>query len=381
MLTNVVSPLHMGLYCTIAARGNLDLHVVYLNENESGRRWSEVPDRMTYSYEILSRRLRPRNRPVKGWRLDRLVRRVLRRRPQVIFSCGIAELEVAVTLMVTRSLKIPDIIVTASGPTDSRRESRAADALRHWAYRRYSGAIVPGPRHADYIVGLGMPRDRIFEAPYAVPGPQYRESARQPVALPGKPSLLFVGRLTAEKGVDLLIDAMSQVHADVHLTIVGEGPLEADLRARAEASPAQDRITFRGFVRREDLGALYAGADLTVVPSITEPWGLVVNEAMEVGTPVVASDHVGSASVLVRPGISGELFRSGDRADLVAALQRTWSTPDRLEALGRGAREVVGCCTFEVAAAAWEEAAGIIAGTMPVRPRAPAPLPRPPQRR
>lgn len=312
---------------------------------------------MKYSYEILSRRARPRAWIVRVLRADRAVRRVLARRSDVLFSSGLTEVEVASTLLVTRWLGIPDVVVTASGPTDVRVRNPVADRLRTLLYPTYSAALVPGSSHADSLRGLGVDDERIFISYYAVPGEQYREAAKTPKELSGEPPLLFVGRLSHEKGVDLLIDAVDRVAGGAHLHIVGDGSLKGELQAQTEGSGARDRIYFHGFVAREELGAWYAGAALLIVPSVTEPWGLVVNEAMEVGTPALTSDHVGAASVLVRSGYSGETFRSGDVEDLTAKLAALLEEPGTLARLVDGAIERVSRCTFENAAEAWGAAA------------------------
>lgn len=357
LLANAVSPLHVGLFSAIHARGVLDYHVLYLAENEVGRRWREEPERMAFPYEILSRRPRPRDRVVRGWRADRVIRRVLALKPQVIFFGGFSEVELAATLAVTRLLGIPDVVATASGPADKRRDSPLLSLLRRKVYPSFRAAIVPAPLHAGYLQKLGVDRDRIFLAPYSVPGEQYRIAAEHPRQLDGDPALLFVGRLNHEKGVELLIDAFNRLEPGTQLHLVGEGPMEEEMRRRAATSPACERIHFHGFVAREELGSWYAGADLLVVPSVTEPWGLVVNEAMEVGTPVVTSDAVGSASVLVQPGESGNLFRSGDLDDLVRVLRDVTADRQRLARMRDAARESVEQCTFDRAAQGWEAAA------------------------
>ncbi len=362
LLTNVISPLHVPLFAQVHARGHVELIVLFLNENESTRRWSEDPAAMPFPYEILSRRVRARASLIGGVRVDRALRRTLAYRPDVIIAGGWREPEIVGTLLATAPLRIPAVISSASTRLSRRPRWRWLPAAKRALARRFSAGIAPGPLQVDYLADFGLPRDRIFTAPYSVPGELYRAAAADPLPLAGDPALLFVGRLTDEKGLDLLIEALSGLAARPTLHLVGEGPEEAALRALAAGSPAADRIVFHGFQPREQIGRFLAGADLFVLPSSTEAWGLVLNEAMEVGTPILASDVVGAAPVLALPGETGDVFRSGDVADLRRALDGLLVDRERLAAMGERAREVVAGCNVDVAAQGWEAAVAAALG-------------------
>jgi len=142
--------------------------------------------------------------------------------------------------------------------------------------------------------------------------------------------LLFVGRFAIEKGVRDLAEAMTLAFL---LTIVGSGSLETELRARLDA-------TFLGAVPRVHLGALYRDADVVVVPSLSEPFGLVIVEALAAGTPVIATD-VGDIAQIVRHGENGLLVPPRDPAALASAIQSLADDRDRLRALASRARASV----------------------------------------
>lgn len=122
-------------------------------------------------------------------------------------------------------------------------------------------------------------------------------------------NFLYVGRLVEVKNVALLISVFNEL-PDLHLVIVGTGPLETQLKLIAN-----NNISFLGHIRNERLFQIYRQADSFILPSKSEPWGLVVEEALNNGTPVIVSDKVGCSDDLVTED-TGLTFHSGDKDDL-----------------------------------------------------------------
>ena len=133
---------------------------------------------------------------------------------------------------------------------------------------------------------------------------------------------------------------------EVTLEIIGDGPARASLQARAEALGVADRITFRGKVTSDELQASYARAAVFVLPSVvdargdTEGLGVVLLEAMNYGTPVIAS-RIGGIPDIVEDGVSGLLVPAGDAAALAGALRRLIEDPALASRLGEAGRQRV----------------------------------------
>jgi glycosyltransferase involved in cell wall biosynthesis len=164
---------------------------------------------------------------------------------------------------------------------------------------------------------------------------------------------LFVGQLIDRKGVPELLEAFEGLPGG-ELQLAGEGPL----RPLVEAAAARDpRIACLGHVDRNGLQQLYAEADVLVLPSRYEVWGLVVNEAIEHGLPVVTTDSVGAADDLVEPGVNGYVVDAGDALALRAAMARfsAWSDAE-WETAGAASREIAERWTMDAAADAFVEA-------------------------
>lgn len=227
-------------------------------------------------------------------------------------------------------------------------------AKRAWRRRLFGRAaafLAIGRGNRDYYRAHGVADDRLFAMPYAIDNRAFAERAaaaanerpalRTRLGLEAdRPILLFVGKLMPRKRPDLLIEAWRRARwpgPAPALLMAGDGVLRETLR---QAAP---EAVFVGFQNQSQLPALYALADLLVVPSDREPWGLVVNEAMASGTAVVASDQVGAAHDLISPE-TGAVFRAGDADALAAALV---ACLPRARALGAAAARAVAAWDFE----------------------------------
>lgn len=228
--------------------------------------------------------------------------------------------------------------------------------LRGWAKRRYLGWIFGrvsaflaiGSANRNYYLARGIPERHIFSVPYAVDNAFFsrRAALSDPDALraefgieAGRQIILFAGKFLPRKRPDLLVEAWQSLPKPrPALLMVGDG----EMRPAIEAVRQQGMI-FTGFRNQGDLPALYRMADVFVLPSEREPWGLAVNEAMACGTAVVVSDQVGSALDLVDDTV-GAVFRAGDPAALAEALGRVLANSRQL---GKNGAERIAGWDFE----------------------------------
>lgn len=195
-----------------------------------------------------------------------------------------------------------------------------------------AGALAVGRSNTKYWkTEMGFPAHRIYWAPYAINNAFYekkvselkrdKEELKVKYGCQSKKVILFVGRLAPEKNVRKLLEAyraLSVKNHDVHLILAGDGPEKEFLTGYAEDNGLDYTLT--GFIQLEQLIELYALSDVFVLPSLHEPWGLVVNEAMASGLPAVVSDRVGAGIDLVRDRENGRVFPSEDTDALAQAL-------------------------------------------------------------
>jgi glycosyltransferase involved in cell wall biosynthesis len=201
-------------------------------------------------------------------------------------------------------------------------------ALRTWS-RTVDAYIALSEFARATLVRGGLPAQKIWVKPNFV--------RRDPgVGSHGGGHALFVGRLSAEKGVETLLSAWDRLGGRIPLVIAGDGPLAGAVAEAARRSGGS--VRWVGQQSGEAILGLMKDAGALVLPSLVyENFPMVIAEAFSTGLPVIASD-TGSVASLIDHGVTGLHFRTGDPADLAATVQRAWSMPELLAEMGRRAR-------------------------------------------
>ena len=294
---------------------------------------------------------------VPGPACARALREALGRdRPDAVAIVGYARPESMAALAWAEREGRPTILMSESQAIDHPR-AWWKEAIKRRRVRRFSAALVGGPRHRDYLVALGMPAHRIALGYNAVDNAHYARLAdaarRTPGAragLPSRPYFLAVNRFVPEKNLPRLVRAFARYRraadpaAAWDLALCGDGPGAAEVEAAAIAGGVAGAVHRPGFLQADELSRWYAFASAFVHPSLMEPWGLVVNEAAACGLPLLVSDRAGCVETLVPdpPGKTGHRFDPADESALAAALGAMAGLPDARRAeLGRVAAEVV----------------------------------------
>ncbi len=229
---------------------------------------------------------------------------------------------------------------------------------------RHADAVVAYGEHARRFVARFRGRDDdIFVAPQTVEPELFARSVsdaeirefRAEHGLGDGPVVVYVGRLVASKGIEVLARAWPQVGSTATLALIGDGPLSG----RVGSLPRARSI---GPLPRDRLPIAYAAAEFALLPSIPtprfkEPWGLVCNEAMLQGRPIIATTAVGAAAGgLVRDQSTGLVVAPGDPAALAAAIDRLLSQPELRQRLGAAARTAASAYTYDAMASAFDRA-------------------------
>jgi glycosyltransferase involved in cell wall biosynthesis len=244
---------------------------------------------------------------------------------------------------------------------------------RQWiaaVFRRFSAFLYVGQANRDYFKYHGVAEHQLFFCPHCVDNDRFiaqAEEASRQAALwkaelgipPDHKVVLFAGKFEPKKRPGDLIAAVKLAKLEnTTLLMVGNGELEPELRAAAlgPAPPFQlsafsisafPHIIFAPFQNQTLMPRTYAAADVFVLPSLSESWGLAVNEAMCMSRPVIVSDHVGCAQDLVHDHRNGLIFPAGNVPALAAALQETFAEPRRLRAWGEQSREIIKGYSYE----------------------------------
>jgi glycosyltransferase involved in cell wall biosynthesis len=223
-----------------------------------------------------------------------------------------------------RARNVPYLLRGDAGPDGQpgRLRAVARHAVAHGVVAGSACGLGVGHRNAQFYARYSAPR--IVFAPHSVDNERFAQppatSRRDLLARwgvdPRRPVVMFCGKLQPAKRPLDLATAMASLGGEAAVLFVGDGALAGDVRAMLR--PGQGAVT--GFINQAELPCYYHAADVLVLPSQSEPWGLVVNEAMAAGVLPVVSDRVGCATDLVE-GL-GEVYPCGDISALTAALRR-----------------------------------------------------------
>jgi glycosyltransferase involved in cell wall biosynthesis len=328
-ISEIPTPYRLPLYRALAGRPELDFEVVFCAAEQPDRPWrletelADVPHRILPTYSV---RLRPRTSAFV-YEVNPTILRVLReRRPDVIVSGGYAVFAEQVALLYARAVAVPYVLHSESHLLKPRRAAvRAAKRVVLPAVVGGAAAgLAAGSAAARYLAEYGLDPGRIRLFPNTIDVADYgrradaaRSDANRIRAERGLPERfhLFAGRLLEVKGAHDLAAAVRAAGSDgPDVLVAGDGPLAGDLAA-------VEKVRLVGFQQQQELIELLALADATIVPSRSESWGVVVNEALACGCPVIVSDAVGAAADLVRDGVNGRVFPAGDVAALTEALK------------------------------------------------------------
>jgi glycosyltransferase involved in cell wall biosynthesis len=272
-----------------------------------------------------------------------------------LWTHGYASINALHAIVAANVLGIP-VLLRAEGWLGDRKRSGIKLVLKRAFFHALGGAVdavLPiGTKNAEYwrhYFGGEVPQ---FSMPYAVDNAWFADRAAEAdvAALrtslnldPHRPVILFASKLQTRKHANHLISAYSQFLGQgdpanaPYLVIVGDGEQRAALEAQYRELKL-DSVRFAGFRNQGDLPAFFSLADVFVLPSRHEPWGLIVNEAMASGCPVIVSSDVGSHADLVTDGVNGFVYSVGDIPALTHCLARVFETPATAATMGAAAQ-------------------------------------------
>jgi len=296
------------------------------------------------------------------------------------FDClivyGYAYLSFWLAILSAKSARIPLILATDATCLAPRDGRGWKIPLKRILLPRIFGLadIVCAPSSAtiEFLRSLGIPEDCIVLCHYTVDNDYFAQATakvnrievRQRWNIPDDAVvILFCGKLVPWKRPQDVLRAFAAINQQpqvisnpVYLIYAGEGILRQSLEIEAKSLGVTDRVRFLGFVNQSRLPEVYAASDLLVLPSEYEAWGLVVNEAMVCGLPVIVSDRVGAERDLVRPGETGEIYPVGNVAALSSILRRLLADPTQLKRMGEAARRRMETWSYRECIAGYVEA-------------------------
>jgi glycosyltransferase involved in cell wall biosynthesis len=357
------------LFRKLAGHPEVDLMVYYcsdfgVTENvDSGFGVSIKWDRPLlegYAYRFL-KNYAPSSSPSRFWGLINpgINRALLKERYDAIFIHGYA---LATNWLAFIGALISKTPVLFRGETLLRPEQAGfkkiiKDTVLKASFRKMKAFLPIGTRSKEFYLSYGISESRMFLTPYSVDNDFFvdrgmpllarKSEVRRELAIPQEmPVILYAGKLMERKRPMDLVRAFEGLGESAALVLVGDGELRSPMQDYVRRKNIAN-VFFAGFRNQSELPEYYAIADMFVLPSAYEPWGLVINEAMSYGLPVITTDGVAASADLIRAGENGFVYAAGDVDALQTLLKDLVSDPGKREKMGQQSRQIISTWNYD----------------------------------
>lgn len=360
-----IGPYHLARIRAFRALYSGSVHLLQLASQEAQRQWTvdaaaaEITTVAQGTLEKLSPQAVSRQ----------LIQCLTQINPAVIVVAGYSQPAMRVATHWARQHHTPTILLSDSQMLDHPRNLVKESLKGWWICRHFDAAFVAGASAAHYLSQLGFPRDRIWRSYDVVDNFHFAQGAattrasadelRRQLGL-SNPYFLYVGRFSPEKNLFRLLVAYQLYSQQAgfnawSLVLLGSGPQQDKLQRQAAQLQLRNVFWF-SFKQVDELPMYYGLASALILPSISEPWGLVVNEAMACGVPILISDRCGCIPDLVFPGINGWIFNPLLIANISKAMLRISAIPEhQLVSMGTASKRIIANYTPDIWAQALKD--------------------------
>ena len=347
-LTNYASPYRVHFYDELAK--NMDVTVLYTDrvENQKNRSadWFVAGGGGYHPVQLT-----PRGPRFQDETMCPDVLKWLRKPWDFIVVCGYSSPTAILAMAWLRAKKIPFYMEVDGGLI--REEGRAKFLFKKKLVRMADRWISSGKYTTEFLVHYGAEESRISRYPFSsvferdilpcAPTPEEKRAVKGELNIPEERMVLAIGQFIPRKGFDVLMRAACCLDKTIGIYIVGGEPTEEYIQLREELG--LNNVHFVGFQKKEALARFYIAADLFVLPTREDIWGLVINEAMAYGLPVITTDRCVAGLELVEDGVNGGIVPVED-ADALAAKMREVLRGD-LETMGNASLKKIRPFTIE----------------------------------
>jgi len=334
ILHNIISPHVIPLFERLGKQKEIEAKVFFCSESEGNRIWdTDVGDKFTY--KILPKfKIEIRGRDLFTYFINpTVIFELAKYNPDIVISAGWDLFSYQVALFYAKIFGKKFILWSGSTEHEPSWRRTLAIPLVKLMVAGSDAYIVYGTRAKEYLISLGAKPEKIFIAYnttdinfFKNEVDKWREQKtkiKKELGIKTSKVVLYVGQLIERKGVKYLIEAFEKLKEefkDVSLLIVGYGSLEDKLKSMIKRRKISD-VIFAGGLEWRQTPKFYAVSDVLVMPSLEEVWGLVINEAMVAGLPVIGTSIAGASIDLIKPNENGFIIKPGSTEEIYQVLR------------------------------------------------------------
>ncbi|MGH9431536.1 MAG: glycosyltransferase family 4 protein [Terriglobia bacterium] len=336
-LTNIPAPYRIPTFNWLARRSGGRFRVAFIAPGDPRRNWAPKFEAMHFESTFLSRSLEVTSRCASVVAAAKALALLVRSDPESVICGGYDSFAAWTSFFWCKARRRRFVLWLESNARDQRTPGRLKNWLKRAIVSRANAIAASGKATADYVRQLGAREERIFVAPFGGDNDFFaREAAQVDAAWEkmkrGWPArlVLYSGRLVVQKGVYVLLEAfrsISQKLLDVGLLVVGNGPELESMQTFCDRQGLK-QVYFAGPQPYERMPFYYALADVLVLPTFSDAWGFVVNEAFACGVPAIVSRVAGAWDDLIVEGETGFALEPGNAEELASKILRLIEDPE-----------------------------------------------------
>lgn len=355
IIHSIISPYKTVLFNALKKieDNNFTFKVLYLAETEKSREWTIDTDKIKFSYEVL---FKGNINNVNSTKMaNEIYKKMNYYNPEVIIVGGYIYLADWAAFIWAKKHKKKIIVMIESHYLDKPR-NLIKEKIKKLFVSKYDAALVDGTRHKKYAVSLGLKPEKVFikkgTGPvdalwYQRKVSKYKKDKKnycKKLNIPPQ-NFIYVGRFSPEKNILYLLKCFEKFleeerKNDWGMILVGNGPQRKEIENFIKERKIKN-IFLPGFIQKEELPFYYALADCFVLPSTSEPWGLVVSEAMACGLPVLVSNRCGCYPDIVHDGENGFSFDPFEEEELIEFMKNITQGKYNLESMGKASLKII----------------------------------------
>lgn len=355
IIESVITPYEIKRFNVINEILNNSLIVFFQNETDINRDWRLDHSNLKFKYKILPDiPIRLKGKDIFTLHMNYTVFSELKREcPDVVISCGWDSLASYMSYIYCKMHNKKFILWSGSTINEPSWRRTISKPLVKFLVKNSDSYIAYGTRAREYLMHLGAKEDRIFIAWNTVDNSFFEANSKitaeekdrfkDKLGIKKRLVILYAGQLIERKGVYNLLEGYSSMKKeidDVALLIVGRGMEEDTLRRKCVQENISD-VVFAGFVEYGHLPKYFGISDMFILPSYEEVWGLVINEAMACGLPVITTDKVGASVDIVENGVNGFVVRDRDSHELYNSMKKIIVDNELRQKMAESSKQII----------------------------------------
>lgn len=350
IIHNIIAPYKVVLFNELS-KLIPNLEVIFIAEKESRRDWNIDYTKIKFPYTLL---FKGSIDSINSYMIAKKTWNILENiRPETSIICDYSNIYGWISLLWAKKNK-NNMIFWLDSTYDDRKHYFPKEQIKHFFLKHFDAYLAPGKKTKQYLEYMNADSSKITTTGYSVNNnffiEQYqlfrnqRDTLLNELAIKRKQNFIFIGRFALEKNIFTLLKSFKEISKNNNewgLLLLGDGPLKEDIISFIIDNKLEDKIQLHGFIQQDEIVKYLVVSDVFILPSLSEPWGLVVNEAMLCSKPVIVSNRCGCETELVNEGVNGFSFDPNNQLKLTNLMQGFVNGNYNIQSMGEASFAIV----------------------------------------